>query len=113
MAKILNGAPTSGIRRALGASRANIVNQHLVEAGILATAGSIVGLALCLLGLWGIRTLYSGGTDGVGSYSELAHFDPLSIVWILALAAIAALVAGLYPAWRIGRLPPANYLKSQ
>jgi ABC-type lipoprotein release transport system permease subunit len=30
---------------------------------------------------------------------------------ILAIA--ATLAAGLYPAWRVGRLPPAQYLKSQ
>jgi ABC-type lipoprotein release transport system permease subunit len=29
------------------------------------------------------------------------------------LAIVAAIAAGLYPAWRIGRLPPASYLKSQ
>jgi ABC-type lipoprotein release transport system permease subunit len=29
------------------------------------------------------------------------------------LAIIATLAAGLYPAWCIGRLPPAVYLKSQ
>jgi ABC-type lipoprotein release transport system permease subunit len=29
------------------------------------------------------------------------------------LAIVATLVAGLYPAWRIGRMPPAVYLKSQ
>jgi len=26
---------------------------------------------------------------------------------------VATLAAGLYPAWRVGRLPPAMYLKSQ
>jgi ABC-type lipoprotein release transport system permease subunit len=31
----------------------------------------------------------------------------------VALAVFAALAAGLYPAWRVGRLPPAVYLKSQ
>jgi ABC-type lipoprotein release transport system permease subunit len=31
----------------------------------------------------------------------------------VALAVLAALAAGLYPAWRVGRLPPAVYLKSQ
>jgi ABC-type lipoprotein release transport system permease subunit len=31
----------------------------------------------------------------------------------VALAIFAALAAGLYPAWRVGRLPPAVYLKSQ
>ena len=36
-----------------------------------------------------------------------------SVVWAVILAIVATLAAGLYPAWRIGRLPPAVYLKSQ
>ena len=31
----------------------------------------------------------------------------------VALAVGASLAAGLYPAWRVGRLAPAVYLKSQ
>ena len=34
-------------------------------------------------------------------------------MWALLLAVLATLAAGLYPAWRVGRLPPAKYLKSQ
>jgi len=34
-------------------------------------------------------------------------------MWAVGLAVVATLAAGLYPAWRIGRLPPAMYLKSQ
>jgi ABC-type lipoprotein release transport system permease subunit len=31
----------------------------------------------------------------------------------IALAVIATFAAGLYPAWRIGRIQPATYLKNQ
>ncbi len=31
----------------------------------------------------------------------------------VALAVCATLAAGLYPAWRVGRIAPAVYLKSQ
>jgi len=48
-----------------------------------------------------------------GGYQALAHLKVISLVWATALAVVAALVAGLYPAWRIGRVPPALYLKSQ
>jgi ABC-type lipoprotein release transport system permease subunit len=34
-------------------------------------------------------------------------------VTALALALFATIAAGLYPAWRIGRIPPATYLKAQ
>jgi len=103
-----------GIRRALGASRLQIFIQHLVHAGVLALAGSLLGLGLTALLLWGVRAMYGGDPDArSGGYQALAHFNVISLVWVTGLAVAAALVAGLYPAWRIGRVPPALYLKSQ
>jgi putative ABC transport system permease protein len=112
LAKFLNGAATSGVRRVLGASQRHIFTQHLVEVSVLASAGAVIGLALGSLGLWGVRLLYANGPGERGGYEELAHFDPLSVLWVVLLAAIAALGAGLYPAWRVGRLELANFLKS-
>jgi putative ABC transport system permease protein len=113
LAKFLRGAAVSGVRRALGASRRAIFTQHLVEVGMLAGAGALAGLALSALGLWGIRALYASATGSRGGIQELAHFGWVSIGWASALASFATLAAGLYPAWRVGRLPPAAYLKSQ
>jgi putative ABC transport system permease protein len=117
LAKFLGRASISGIRRALGATRGDLMAQHLCEAGLLATAASLLGLILGAVGLWTVRVAYSVGTlpagMTTGGYQELAHFDPASIAWALALAGVSALAAGLYPAWRIGRLMPAPYLKTQ
>jgi putative ABC transport system permease protein len=113
LAKFLNGAPVSGVRRALGASRASIFVQHLTEVGLLAAVGSFVGIVLSALGLWGVRVLYVASADGSGAYNDLAHFNLTSLGWAIVLAVAAAILAGLYPAWRIGRLTPASYLKSQ
>jgi len=114
LAKFLSGAPVVGIRRALGASRSQIFIQHLVHAGALAFAGSLLGVGLTALFLWGVRSMYGGDPDtSSGGYQALAHFNVISLVWVTGLAVVAALVAGLYPAWRIGRVPPALYLKSQ
>jgi putative ABC transport system permease protein len=119
LAKFLNSAAISGLRRALGASRRQIFIQHLVEVGALATAGALLGLVFAGLGLWGVHTLYvidqafGSPTTTRGGYQELTHFDTVSVMWAVALAIVSAIVAGLYPAWRIGRVPPAVYLKSQ
>jgi len=114
LAKYLNGAPLTGIRRALGASRRQIFAQHLVETAMLAGAGAVLGLALAALGLWGLRALYAVQAEfGASGLQQLARFDIASVVIAISLAVIAALAAGLYPAWRVGRLPPAVYLKSQ
>lgn len=116
LAKFLNAAPITGVRRALGASRKQVFAQHLVEVGTLACVGSLLGLALGAVGLAGLRALYTlpGQKDAAAAgIASLAHFDTASIVTAVTLAIVSALAAGLYPAWRIGRLPPAVYLKSQ
>jgi putative ABC transport system permease protein len=110
LAKFLRGAPAAGIRRALGASRRQIVAQHLVEAGALSLGGAALGLLLSAAGLAGVRLLYRGSE---AAYGKFAHFDPIGVAWALVLALVSTLAAGLYPAWRIGRRPPATYLKSQ
>ena len=106
----MRGAPSAGIRRALGASRRQIFAQHLVEVALLSLGGSALGLALGAAGLGAVHALYAGTGH---AYGELAHFDPLGVLWALGLAALSTLIAGLYPAWRIGQVSPATYLKNQ
>jgi putative ABC transport system permease protein len=113
LAKFLNGAPASGIRRALGASRTHIFIQHIVEAGILAVGGCIVGLLLSAAGLWGLRLLYANSTETGSGYAGFSYVDSATLVWALLLTVVTTLLAGGYPAWRIGRVPPTVYLKSQ
>ena len=108
LAKFLNAASVTGVRRALGASRRQIFWQHLTEVGVLALTGAVLGMALSFGGLAAIRALYTRG-----GYDQLARFDGWSIAATLGLALFAALAAGLYPAWRVGKLPPAVYLKNQ
>jgi putative ABC transport system permease protein len=113
LAKFLKSAPGVGIRRALGATRGQIFGQYLSEAALLAAAGAVLGLLLGALGLQGVHALYVSGSIGPGGYQELTHVRWGSVLWALALALVAALGAGFYPAWRLARLPPATYLKSE
>lgn len=107
LAKFLREAPVIGIRRALGASRRQIVAQHLVEVGLLSLVGSGFGLVLGAAGIITLHRLYAG------TYGELVQIDPQGVLWAVILAAASTLIAGLYPAWRIGRTTPATYLKNQ
>ena len=112
LSKFSSRAPIAGIRRALGASRGEIFLQHLIEAVVLALVGALLGLivaAYCLQGAYAwIENMRSAGPSAAH-----VQFDRASLAWSLILAAVAALGAGLYPAWRAVRLPPALYLKSQ
>lgn len=113
LAKFLNNAPLTGVRRALGASRKQVFLQHLVEVGVISTLGAVLGLVLGAVLLMGLRALYTVDATDAGGTQAIAHVDVTSVVTALALAFFATLAAGLYPAWRIGRIPPASYLKAQ
>lgn len=107
LAKFSGNAPRVGLRRALGASKAMIFRQNLVEVGLIGVAGSAMGLALAWLGLQGVRAINGE------NYDRLAVMDSNMIVFAVLVSLLSALVAGLYPTWRVCQVPPAIYLKTQ
>ena len=114
LAKFQTAWRSAGMRRALGATRRHIFMQYFVEAGTLSFVAATLGIGLSALGLWGVRVLYApSAQDGGGGYSALAHFDLTSLAWTLVLAVVATVLAGVYPAWRIGRLSPVSCIKSE
>lgn len=106
LAKFLGRTGEVALRRALGATRRTLLAQCLTEAGVIGFCGGLLGLALTWLGLYGTRKLDPG-------IETVAHLDPAMIVLTLLLAIAATLLAGLLPTWRIARLPPAGFLKTQ
>ena len=106
LTKFVGKTAETSLRRALGASRRTIFNQQLVEVGMIGFSGGLIGLCLVVLGLQGIEYLY----DSPGG---LVKLDWLMIFTTIGIAVISSLMAGLYPAWRVCRIPPANQLKTQ
>jgi putative ABC transport system permease protein len=118
LAKFLGAAPVTGLRRALGASRRDIVRQHLTEVIVVALAGGVVGAGLAWVGLRAIRVLTyvpdpSGNPDRLALSQALVHMDMKMLLLAAAVAVVTGIVAGAYPAWRIGRMAPAVFLKTQ
>jgi putative ABC transport system permease protein len=120
LAKFLGAAPIAGLRRALGASRVDIVRQHLIEVMVVGILGGAVGLVLTLIGLAGLKIwLYSGmgvgsdNPDRVAIAQAFVHMDLSVIAIAIGLSLLTGVLAGLYPAYRIGRLAPATFLKTQ
>jgi putative ABC transport system permease protein len=107
LAKFTGDAPRVGLRRALGASKAMIFRQSLVEVGLIGVAGGVLGLALAWLGLQGVKAV------NLGSYDQLATLDAKLVVFAMVVSLVAAVAAGLYPTWRICQVAPAAYLKTQ
>ena len=106
LGKFLKRAPEVGVRRALGANKRQIFAQHLVEVSVLGFIGGLLGIGIAQLGLWGVRATYR-------YYSALATMDLSMLLAAPAIAIVACIVAGLYPAWLVCRTTPAIYLKTQ
>jgi putative ABC transport system permease protein len=106
LAKFLGKSGEVALRRAMGASRGAVFAQNLVEVGTIGALGGLVGIGFAWLGLRAVESLYRG-------YQHLVHLDALMLSTAVALSVAAAIVAGLYPVWRVSRLQPAGLLKTQ
>jgi putative ABC transport system permease protein len=106
LAKFLRRSGEIGLRRAVGASKLTLFYQYLVETGVIGVSGGLLGILFGWLGLIGVRHLIDGS-------DHYAHMDWTMIGVSLLLAIVASMLAGLYPAWRVVRIPPAIYLKVQ
>ncbi|MBM7130343.1 ABC transporter permease [Dyella mobilis] len=105
LAKCLRRSAEISVRRALGASRAAIFMQFMVEASLVGMAGGLLGLVFAELGLWCIRRQPA-------EYASLAQLDVRMFVSTFAVALVASLIAGILPAWRACAMAPAPQLKS-
>ncbi|KRE85427.1 ABC transporter ATP-binding protein [Rhodanobacter sp. Soil772] len=105
LAKFLRRAGEIGVRRALGASRAAVFAQCLVEAGLIGLLGGAGGLLLTLFGLWLVRSQPI-------EYADLVHLDTTMFLATFALAIAASLLAGVLPALRASRMTPSLQLKT-
>jgi putative ABC transport system permease protein len=108
LGKFLARANEVGVRRALGASRRDVFLQHLVECQVVAILGGLIGVVLSGLSLRVLNAFMLDMTNRAGVFS----LDARMLLLALGLSITAGLISGVYPAWRICRLAPANHLKA-
>ncbi|MCA1591380.1 MAG: ABC transporter permease [Acidobacteria bacterium] len=90
-----------GIRKAVGATRADILWQFLIE-------------AVVLTGIGGISGLFVGEVASLlmNKYSPLPAFVPVWAIFVgIGISASVGIVFGLWPAWKAARLDPIEALR--
>ena len=103
------------IRAAIGASRAQIVRQLLLESLLLACAGAVAGV---VVGVWGARGLLALSPGDLPRIDDLANapfwtalLDWRVIAFTLGVALLTALLFGLAPALQLARTELGQTLK--
>lgn len=86
------------VRFALGATRSRVINQLVVESGLLAIGGCVVGLVLASAIL---KVLIALAPEGL--HVERVSLDGWVIGFAIAVAVLTTLLFGLLPALRLSR----------
>ncbi|MBI3960374.1 MAG: ABC transporter permease [Chloroflexi bacterium] len=99
-----------GVLRATGMTRRQLWRLTLLETGLL---GSVAGLIAMPTGfLLSLVLIYIINLRSFG-WTLSMHLLPGDFVQAFMVALAAALLAGLYPAWRMGRAQPADALRME
>jgi putative ABC transport system permease protein len=90
-----------GIRKALGATRLNILLQFLIEAVVLCLLGGLVGALVGSGGATAMSTFFAWNTS----------ISPASIVMAFVFSAVVGVLFGVWPARRAASLDPIVALR--
>lgn len=102
--------PESVVRVAMGASRARLIRQFLIESWVLALCGGVLGLGVAHL-LAGVLITSVPWWSGVSYLSS--DLSAAALFFCLALSSAAVLAFGLYPALKVSAVSLSDSLKDE
>jgi putative ABC transport system permease protein len=85
-----------GLRKAVGATKRQILSQFLIESGMLCAFGGVLGL----LAAWGVTTLITA-LAGITMTITITY-----ILLAVIVSSVIGMIAGAYPAFKAARLDP-------
>jgi putative ABC transport system permease protein len=102
--RILERSSEIGVRKAFGATSAQLVGQLIVENVLLTLTGGLIGLACAALTLSWLEA------SGLVPYLKVS-MNFAVIGYGLLIAFVFGLLSGALPAWKMSRLDPVHALK--
>lgn len=99
-----------GLRKALGARRADVTKQFLLESVLLCLVGGVFGIAAGYGGAWAL----AGVAGGALGYDNLVPIvSPEAVAMATGICVGIGVLFGWYPARRAARLDPVESLRYQ
>ena len=103
-----------GLRKALGARRADITRQFMLESVCLCLVGGLIGVILGYLGAFALSGLASSAIMGSGSTTPITpSVDGGTVLMATLICIVTGVIFGWYPARRAARLDPVESLHYQ
>ena len=100
LASVLERTREIGVRRAVGATQAEVVRQFLIEATIISGLGGLLGVVVGVL-ISRLVAFFAGWTTVI---------TPFSVVLAFTVSVAVGLLFGVYPARKAARLDPVKAL---
>lgn len=104
LSRILDRSSEIGVRKAFGATSRALVGQFVAENVMLTLIGGVVAVLVAILVLAAINA------SGTIPYARLS-MNWRVLFWGLSAAVFFGVASGVYPAWRMSRLHPAEALR--
>ena len=101
-----------GLRKALGARRADITWQFLLESITLCLVGGAFGIILGYAGANVLAQLASMSSE-MGGFAVTPVISPTAVGLACGICVGIGVLFGFYPAWRAARLDPVESLRYQ
>ena len=111
------------VLRTMGASSGTVMRVSLMTGASIGVVGTMTGTVIGLLFCWKIGSIqgFIEGISGAELFAAEIYFlstlpakvDPTEVGFVIAMALGLSFLASLYPAWRAGRIAPAEVLRNE